>query len=164
MEIYRDLNLHRTGQDAGEGVFRGANKEGIDKENEGVRTPRDARVALLSGTRDAGNVVPSTEGGSSDAEQELKGRRQPELSQHSQRTVLEDVTHRYNSSSSSESYSNSEDMAVDGAEVGEPEVVQPVTVAGSQRAVNPLRGSPPTRTRARKMKRVLDKSFTRRMR
>ena len=163
MEIYRDINLHHAGQDAGDSVFRGANKEGIDKEIEGAGTPRDARGALRSRALDADNVAPSSEMGSPDAEPELKGRRQPGLSQRSQRTVLEDVTHRYNSSSS-ESYSNSDDMAVDGAGADEPEVVQPVNASAGQRMVNPSRdrGSPLARTR--KMKRVLDTSFTRRMR
>jgi hypothetical protein len=182
MEIYRDLNLHHTGQEAGDGVFRGSDKAGIDKENEDagvtsnsnhhqlreaglrVRNHGDARDALHSRAHEAGNVAPSSERGPADAEQELKGRRRPELSQRSQRTVLEDVTHRYNSSSS-ESYTNSDGMAVDGEGVDEPEVVQPLNVAGGQRVNTSSRpSSPPTRARALKTRRVLDKSFTRRMR
>lgn len=184
MEIYRDLNPHHTGQDAEDGVFRGTVKEGMDKENEAagiasnsdhdvgrdaglrVRTPREARGTRPTAPRAVGNVAPSSERRSSDAERELKGQRRPDESQRSQRTVLEDVTHRYNSSSS-ESYSNSDDMAVDGTVVDEPEVVQPINLAAAGQGVNNSSRPtlPPTRARALKMKkRVLDKSFTRRMR
>jgi len=93
----------------------------------------------------------------SDAEEDLKGRRraQPE---RSQRTVLEDVTHRYHSSS------ESDDMLVETVDDGE--VVQPVQPV---REVQPgqlarARSSPTRKAKSLRMKRVVDKSFTRRMR
>lgn len=202
MEIYHDLDTRRSGHDVADEVPRRADsmavhKEELDKENVqaarvasnanarvaglGLRPSHDARVGMQYSwsVRESRNG-PSV--GNAEGDEDLKGG-QPRAgrSQWSQRTVLEDVTHRYNSSSS-ESYSISEDMVVEREGVDEAEVMQPMTTEqtvgnGAARlglstvasvpatSAGMLRTrSSPMRVRQPTKKRVLDKSFTRRMR
>ena len=133
-------------------------KEELDKENAAApRVVPNGRAGVRPTLpMDSTNFQPSSRG--SDVDEDMK-HHHPQRAALSQRTVLEDVTHRYNSSS--ESYSGSDEMVVDsdGVESGrgdDVEVVQPVSRPPSL---------PGARIRSVRMKkRAADRSFTRSMR
>ena len=174
MEIYHDMSDQAAyGEQSAEGQSRpwqaaramaAAAKVDVDKENEGQGVRRSGGSGNVRGLgvqhrapeRESGNVVSGNvvSGNAPEDGEDLKAPR-PVRSLGSRRTVLEDVTHRYNSSSTSTSSDGSEDMAVD--RVGAEEDVE------SRPAVGP--SSRPARVHQRlRMKRSVDKSYTRRMR
>ena len=166
MEIYCDISDRHTG-DAAANPRR-------DDSNSNERPPAASTEPPPADKQDKENAAAAglrlrpPSHSDSDAEEDLKGRRraQPE---RSQRTVLEDVTHRYHSSS------ESDDMlveTVDDGEVVQPmQSMQPMQPVQSVREVQPgqlararARPSPTRKAKSLRMKRVVDKSFTRRMR
>ena len=157
MEIYCDFSDRHTGDAAANPRRDDSNSN--DRPPASMEPPPADKQDKENTAADGLRLRPPSHS-NSDAEEDLKGRRraQPE---RSQRTVLEDVTHRYHSSS------ESDDMLVETVDDGE--VVQPVQPVQPVREVQPgqlarARSSPTRKAKSLRMKRVVDKSFTRRMR